>query len=344
MRSSEARATWIWWAALLGALSCGCSRRGDEPPKAGPTADGGPANRVMVGMLPKLVGIPYFNACRRGAEEAARELGIELVYDGPLTADAGRQQEIVSSWVLRGFGAVAVAPNNPESIAPVLEKARARGVRVVTWDTDSLAAARECFCNQVGYEAMAETLVDIVAEEIGGSGSVALISGTETAANQNTWMRLMREYALRKHPALRFVDPVEYPGEDDARAYQSAQGLLKRSDPPAAIIGMTTVSAPAAAKAVFDAGLAGKVTVTGITLPGSMKVYVKNGTVKRFVLWNAIDFGYLTVYAASRLMDGSLATGEADFGRLGRRSVQGGEVVLGPPLVFDASNIDAFEF
>ena len=315
----------------------GCGSRTDSP-------DAGKAGALKVGMMPKLVGIPYFNACREGAEEAARELGVDLIYDGPITADAARQREMVNSWILKGYAAIAVAPNNPEAIAPVLKKARERGVRVVTWDTDAVPEARECFCNQVGYADMARALVDIISEEIGGSGRVALISGTETAANQNTWMRLMRAYAAEKHPGVTFIEPVEYPGEEHARAYQSAQGLLKRPDPPAGIIGMTTVSAPAAAKAVFDAGLSGKVAVTGITLPSLLKEYVKNGTVKRFVLWDPKDFGYLTVYATKRLCEGGLGKGEVHAGRLGKLPVKDGEIVLGPPLIFSASNIEKYDF
>jgi rhamnose transport system substrate-binding protein len=295
-------------------------------------------------MLPKLSGIPYFNACRRGAEEAARELGVNLVYDGPLTADAVRQGEIANSWILRGFDVIAVAPNNPEAIAPVLKKARERGIHVITWDTDSLPDAREYFVNQVSSPAMARALVDIVSEETGGSGRVALISGTETAANQNTWMRHMRDYATAQHPRLTFIDPVEYPGEDDARSYQSAQGLCLLSRPPDGIIGMTSVSAPAAAKAVFDAKLSGKVAVTGITLPSSLRSYLKNGTVKRFVLWKPVDLGYLTVQVARRLSAGGSLGSKIEAGRLGKLKVENGEIILGPPLVFDASNVEQYDF
>ena len=296
-------------------------------------------------MLPKLVGIPYFNVCQRGAEEAAEELGIELDYNGPTTDDAVRQTEMIKSWINRGFDVIAAAPVNPEAIAGVLETARDNGLGVVTWDTDSTVGARRCFCNQVGYPAMAEALVDIISEEMGGSGRVALISGKETAANQNTWMKLMRAYAASKHPGVTFIDPVEYPGEDIARSYDSALGLLKRTDPPDGIIGMTTVSAPAAARAVSDRKLSGKIAVTGITLPSSMKRFVKDGTVKRFVLWDPKDLGYLTVYAAKRLADGDVEKGEIDCGRLGQRKIgKDGEIVLGPPLILEAANVDKYDF
>ncbi len=330
----------------IGALS-GCAPDAGSagvPAPAPSQAGAKPASkRLKLGMIPKLIGIPYFNACRRGAEEAARELNVDLDYNGPDTADAVRQSEIVNSWILLGYDAIAAAPNNPEAIAPVLKKARERGIRVLTWDTDSAPEAREVFCNQAESAAIARTLVDLMAAELGGAGRVALVSGTETASNQNTWMRLMREYTAEKYPKLVYVDPVEYPGEDDARAYQSAQGLLRQPEPPAGIFGMTSVAAPAVAKAVFDARMAGKVAVTGLAAPSGMRTQVKNGAVKKFALWDPSALGYLTVYTAVRLVEGKL-TGEVDAGKLGKLKVKDGQIVLGPPLVFDAANIDTYDF
>jgi ABC-type sugar transport system substrate-binding protein len=307
------------------------------------TGESSDPNAIRIGMMPKLVGIPYFNACHEGAKKAAEELGVELVYDGPSTADSNQQVEIVNSWVLRGFSVVAVAPNNPEAIAAVLKEARAKGVHVLTWDTDSVAEARDYFCNQVDNVALSRALVDVVVEEAGDNARVALISGTETASNQNTWMRIMRQYQKEKYPRLRFIDPVEYPGEDGARSYQSAAGLLRRPQPPDAIVGMTSVSAPAAAKAVKDAGMSGKVVVTGITLPSVMRAYVADGTVKKFVLWSPFDLGYLTVHVAKRIADGALG-GAFSIERLGEFKPEKGEIILGPPLVFDAENIDRYDF
>ncbi len=300
--------------------------------------------RLRIGLMPKLVGIPYFNACETGAREAAEELGVELVYDGPDTADSNRQVEILNSWIVRGFDVLAVAPNNPEAVAPILQRARRRGLRVISWDTDAAPEAREYFCNQIANQEMGRALVEILAAEAGDSARVSLVSGTETASNQNAWMAAMREYAAVHYPEMVFVDPVEYPGEDDARAYQSASGVLKRPDPPGAIVGLTSVSAPAVAKAVSDAGLTGRVVVTGVALPSAMRRYVKDGTVRQFVLWKPVDLGYLAVYAGVQLARGELKGDSIDAGRLGRLSVQGTEILLGPPLVFDAGNIDQFDF
>jgi rhamnose transport system substrate-binding protein len=78
-----------------------------------------------------------------------------------------------------------------------------------------------------------------------------------------------------------------------------------------------------------------------------MKQYVKDGTVRKFVLWNATDLGYLAVHVAVASAKGELVPGATAFnaGRLGERSIRNGdEVILGDPIVFTKDNIDQYDF
>jgi rhamnose transport system substrate-binding protein len=92
----------------------------------------------------------------------------------------------------------------------------------------------------------------------------------------------------------------------------------------------------------------GKVAVTGLGLPNQMREFVKDGTVAQFALWNPADIGYLAGYAGAALASGQItgAKGETfTAGKLGKYTIgDAGEVVLGPPTVFDANNIDQFNF
>src|SRR5215472_16878954 len=93
---------------------------------------------VKIGFMPKLVGIPYFNACQRGAEEAAKELGIHLEYNGPTKADANQQNDLLHQWIASGdYDCLAVACNDPDLVAPALQEARRKGIPVITYDADS---------------------------------------------------------------------------------------------------------------------------------------------------------------------------------------------------------------
>src|SRR6185369_5508895 len=83
--------------------------------------------QLTVAMMPKSKGNAYFIACRKGAEEAAKELGIELIWDGPTDTDPAKQNEIVEAWITRGVDVIAIAVENRVGISSVLRKARERG-------------------------------------------------------------------------------------------------------------------------------------------------------------------------------------------------------------------------
>ena len=85
-------------------------------------------------MMPKAKGDPYFVSCRRGAEDAAKELGVDLIWDGPTGLDAAKQNEIVDDWITRKVDVIAVAVENRGGISSVLRKARSRGIPVLTWE------------------------------------------------------------------------------------------------------------------------------------------------------------------------------------------------------------------
>ncbi len=313
--------------------------------KESTTAPSGKASgkAITVGMMPKLVGIPYFNACRQGAEEAAKELGVKLVYDGPITADVSKQAEMLDTWIIQGMDVVAVAPNDPHALAPTLRKAMKKGLSVLTWDADSDEDSRHFLVNQATYEQIGYALVDAMAAEIGGKGDVAIITGTLTAANQNKWMEQMRKRIADAHPGLNIV-AVKAPGEDQEKAYQVTRDLLRANPDLKGVFGITSVALPGAAKAVQDAGMSGKIAVTGLATPKDMRKFIADGTVKTVVLWNPVDLGYLTIHAAKKLAEEGKLPEEFEAGRLGKVKRAGTHILLGPPMRFTEENIAKFDF
>jgi rhamnose transport system permease protein len=116
------------------------------------------ARRPVIAMMPKAKGDPYFISCRAGAEEAAKELDVDLIWDGPTGLDAARQNELVENWITRKVDALAVAVENRGGISSVLRKARERGIKVLTWDADAEPDARDFFVNQAPPEGIANRL------------------------------------------------------------------------------------------------------------------------------------------------------------------------------------------
>lgn len=303
------------------------------------------SERLKIGMIPKLETIPYFKACERGARDAARELDVELVYTGPTDNNVEKQKEIVEEMIQEGFDVITLACCDPEAIAPVLKKARDRGIIVVTWDADANPdkSDRNAFCNQAPTDGLAHAMVDYVGEKMKGKGKALIVSSTKNAPNQNAWMSFMLPRLKEKYPAIELLE-TQYPDEDMGRAREKTAALLGSNEDLMGIWGLSSVALPGAAKAVHDAKRVGEVAVTGVALPSDMREHVKNGTVEQFFLWNPEDLGYLSVYIAKRIKDGEFQDGTYDIGRVKGVQIKGTEVILGPPIVFTKENIDEYGF
>jgi rhamnose transport system substrate-binding protein len=303
-----------------------------------------PARRPVVAMMPKAKGDPYFVSCRAGAEEAARELGVELIWDGPTSLDAARQNELVENWITRKVDVIAVAVENRGGISSVLRKARERGIHVLTWDADAEPDARNFFVNQATAEGIANTLTDEAARLLGGKGEFAIITGALSAANQNEWIAFIKKRLAEKHPGLSLA--TIRPSDDDRdKAFAETQTIMRVFPSVTLVMAISAPAVPGAAEAVRQAKRR-DVNVIGLSLPNMNKPYVHDGWVQTVVLWNTRDLGYLTVLAGSLLAQGKLppATTSFEAGRLGTIQVRGSEIILGAPVMFTTANIDKFDF
>jgi ABC-type sugar transport system substrate-binding protein len=325
-------------ALALVAASCGV---GQQPSQGG----GGGGGPTKICMMPKLVGIPYFNASEKGAKEAAQELDVELVYDGPTEAKAALQSQMIEQWIQQQCGAISVAANDPDALAPAMKKAGDAGIKTSAWDADVAQDAREVFVNQATFEAIGYELVDVMAEQTDGKGEFLVVTGSLTAPNQVAWLKEMRERMKEKYPEMSIAS-VE-PGEEDLQlGIDITKNYLRAHPDTAGVFGITSVALPGAAEAVEQEGLEGEVAVTGLSTPNDMKPYLESGAVKEFVLWNPVDLGYLAVHVANAQIEGNLPkSGTFEAGRLGKvKMLAEDEVLLGPPLVFNEQNIDQYNF
>jgi ABC-type sugar transport system substrate-binding protein len=294
--------------------------------------------------MPKAKGDPYFVRVRAGAEEAAKELGVDLIWDGPTSLDAAKQNELVENWITRQVDAIAVAVENKAGISTVLRKARERGIHVLTWDADAEPDARDFFVNQATPEGIANTLTGEAARLLNGKGSFAIITGALSAANQNEWIRFIKLRIAEKYPGLTLV--TIRPSDDDRdKAFAETQTILKVYPQVKLIMAISAPAVPGAAEAVRQANRK-DVDVIGLSLPSISKPYIKAGIVQAVVLWSTRDLGYLTVYASTLAVENKLRGGATliQAGRLGTIQLRGSEIILGAPLIINKANIDQMDF
>jgi rhamnose transport system substrate-binding protein len=326
--------------AVIGGL-VGC----DKPTATNDAATASNSRKLTIALMPKSKGNAYFVSCKNGAERAAKDLGVDLIFDGPTDPDPAKQNEIIENWITLGVDAIAAACENKEGISTALRKARAKGIKVITYDSDADTDAREFFVNQATPQGIANALMDEAARLCGNEGEFAIITASLTAANMNEWQKYIEQRRSTTYPNLKMValrpcDDLKDRAQSEATALLSANPNLKL------IMAICSPAVPGTAEAVKQAGKAGKVKVIGLGLPSENRNYVKEGVTDTVILWKTEDLGYLTVSATKAVAEGKLKAGDTSFeaGPLGKFEVQGDNLLLGKPFLFNKSNIDQFNF
>lgn len=302
---------------------------------------------LNVTFLPKNLGNPYFETSNAGGADAVEEFGGTFSEVGPQEDSPDGQVQYINTAAQQGEDALVISGSDPSAPCDALNEAREVGVAVVTYDSDTNSDCRDVFVNQADAEGIARAQVDLVAEQIGGEGEIAILSASANATNQNHWIELMEEQLEADHPDIELVDIV-YGDDDDQRSFDQTAALLQTHSDLDAIVSPTTVGIAAAARYIADSEYAGEVLVTGLGTPNQMREYVEEGVVEAFALWNPEDLGYLAGWTAHALATGEIEGNEGDTfeaGELGEYTVgEDGEIVLDDPFVFDADNIDEFDF
>lgn len=326
--------------AGLGLTACGSD---DESGSGG----GGGGDDMSITFLPKNLGNPYFETSDAGGEKAIKEFGGTYEEVGPDTATPDGQVSYIDTAASNQVSALVVSANDPEAICDSLNEARDVDVKVVTFDSDTNTDCRDIFVSQADAAGIAKVQVDMIAEQIGDAGEVAILSAAANATNQNEWIGLMEDELEANHPNIELVDTV-YGDDDDQKSFDQTAALLSSHPNLKGIISPTTVGIAAAARYLSTSDSKGKVALTGLGTPNQMRDYVEDGTVTEFALWNPEQLGYLAAYAAKALVDGDISGEEGDSftaGDLGDYEVGAdGVVLLGDPFRFNKDNIGEFNF
>jgi rhamnose transport system substrate-binding protein len=305
------------------------------------------AKPATIGMLPKFTSDPYFAAANQGAQEAAKELGIAVEFNGPVDANVAAQSDIIDRWVRRRVNAIAVSANDPNALAPAMKRAAAAGIKVMTWDADVAPDARQVFLSQATFAGMGKTMVDMMVRTAGTSrGDFLIVTAVPTAPNQNRWIEEIRKYAADNYPDMK-IAAVLAGDEDLEKSKNVALNYLQANPTTKGVFCVTGIATPGVIEAVKQLGLVGKVAVTGLGVPSLIKPYLKDGSLKEAALWNPVDIGYAAIYIADAQLKKTLdpKSGSVSAGRLGRlKFLREDTVLLGEPLIFTRDNIDQYSF
>ncbi len=353
-RSCAALATATSLALAL--TACGGTTKKDVQNEGGSAATAGKADPnaatkkgLTVGFLPKQVNNPYFTSADKGGEKALKELGSSYKEVGPSSAtDTSGQVSYVNTLTQQQVDAMAVSAQDPGALCTALKQAMKNDIKVVTYDSDTTADCRNAFVSQASAEDLGRTEVQLLAKQIDYKGEIAILSAAQTATNQNTWIDFMKDELKKPEYKNMKLVKTAYGNDDAQQSFQQTQGLLQEHPNLKGIISPTTVGIKAAAQYLSGSKYKGKVKLTGLGTPNDMRKYVKNGTVEAFELWDPAKLGELAARTAVALSSGQITGKEGETfkaGSMGEYTIgKDGVISLGKPTVFNAENIDQFNF
>lgn len=327
----------------------GCaSTVADSDTSVAPSGNGAEkAANLSITFVPKNLGNPYFDVSDAGGAEAVAEFGGTYDRVAPTENAPAGQVPFINTLMQQGVGAIVISATDPQAACSALNDARAEGVKVVTYDSDTNFECRDVFINQASAEGIALAQVELIAEQIGGSGEIAIHSGSPNAPTQNLWIEFIMAELEANYPDITVVDTV-YSNNVDQEAFDQTAGLVQAYPNLKGIVAPDSVAIASGARYLQSSEFKGKIALTGLGLPNQLREYVLDGTVTSFALWSPGDMGYLASWAAKALIEGAITGAEGDTfgaGKLGDYTVGAdGVVLLGPAFKFDAENIGNFDF
>ncbi|WP_181347096.1 autoinducer 2 ABC transporter substrate-binding protein [Thalassobacillus sp. CUG 92003] len=333
--------------AILVLAGCVSDQNVSSSDSEGENNESGEDEKLTIAVVPKLVGIPYFNASEQGAIDAGEELGVEVIYKGPTEADAAQQVKVIEDLISQDVDVIAVAPNDPASLTPVLKKAKEEGIHVMDWDTPADKEVVELSVHQIDDEQYGRHVTDLLVENMGKEeGKIGLLTGGLSAANLNAWIEGAKMQAKEEYPGLEFVIDKIATDEKQQVAYQKTLNLIKSYPELEGIMAFSTPAPLGAAQAVQEQGMQDDISVVGTALPTDSKPFLDDGSLDVATLWEPDKLGFLTVYLAKQLAEGNEIEDGMEVPNIGEVEVwdDNKTVIMGPPTDFTKENAGDYDF
>ncbi len=298
-------------------------------------------DKPTMGVVVKIGGIPWFNAMEMGIKEKAAELGIDATMIGPTSADPALQVRAIEDLIAKGVDIIGVVPNDEAALEPVLEKARAAGIKVVSHEGPGISNVDWNF-EMASAKGFGETHAEMLAQKMGGKGEYAMFVGSLTVPLHNAWADFANAYIAATYPDMTLIGERYGVAEsvDDSR--KTALDLIAANPDLKGFLAFGSQGPIGAGRAIEERRKIGEIFVLGPFSPGQGRDLVKSGAISGGFMWNPAEAGRVFVTMGKMLTDGAEITEGTDIPGLGMVSpdVANKDIITDNLIAINAETVD----
>jgi len=308
-----------------------------------------PHGPLVFATVVKSIAFNWFKRMETGVVQFGKDKGVKAFMQGPSVADSAAQVSMIQELIAQKPTAILNVPYGVEEQEPVQKKAMDAGIIVVTMESSNAKNAHydvEAFDNK----AFGEELMRQLAAAMSKKGKYIQFVGALSNKSHGEWTDSAVAYQKANFPNMEFIGKYESK-EDVETAYQITKDMLKAHPDLAGIQGSAAGDTAGAARAVQEAGLAGKIAVGGTGIPSYSGDFLKSGAMTFAIAWDPRTQGYAANVVALKIVNGEKITDGMDLGVPGYNKIKlvtntnGVKVIYGSAWIqFKVDNLDQYPF
>lgn len=261
------------------------------------------ADEPKLGVVVKIGGIPWFNAMEVGIKQRAEELGMDAFMIGPTSADPALQVRAIEDLIAQGVDAIGVVPNDAEVLEPVLAKARAQGIKVITHESPDQKNVDWNF-ELASANGFGEAHADLLAEKMGGTGDYAVFVGSLTVPLHNAWADAAIAHIKANYPDMNLIGERHGVAESADDSRKTALDLISANPDLKGFLAFGSQGPIGAGRAIEERRRVGDIHVLGPFSPGQGQKLIKSDAISGGFMWNPMEAGRVFVTMADLLVKG----------------------------------------
>ncbi|MCB9880427.1 MAG: substrate-binding domain-containing protein [Planctomycetes bacterium] len=292
------------------AMGTACS---PSPDKTGSGSGDQATKARRIAVIPKGTTHEFWKSIHAGALAAGRELGVEILWQGPIKEDDRNAQiDVVESFLAKKVDGIVIAPLDDKALARPLREASEAGIPVVVIDSNVAWDGRKSFIATDNYKG-GTLCADALATKLGGKGKVAMLRYIEGSASTEERERGFLE-AMANHPGIEIASSNQRGGATTASAVSASETLLGRFGDLQGVFCPNESVTFGMLRALQDSGKAGSIVLVGFDASPKLVEGLAKREIEALAIQDPVKMGELGVRRIVDVLEGRDVPARIDTG------------------------------